>query len=802
MKYEALISQMTLAEKCSLLSGGTQFTTKSLERLGIPSIYLSDGPHGIRKQAGSADHLGINPSISATCYPVAATVANSWDTDLAEQIGEHLGTEAAAQGVSILLGPGLNIKRNPLCGRNFEYFSEDPYISGKMAAAYVKGIQKKGISACPKHYAVNSQETFRMANSSVLDERTLREIYLTGFEIAVKEAKPKTIMTSYNQVNDEYSNDSEKLLQDILVDQWNFDGLIVTDWGGSNDRVQGLIAGNHLEMPETKGNSDRECIKAVQTGVIPESLVDQRVDELLRVWMDVALPAENGDFDVEAHHQFAREAAEQSIVLLKNENNILPLPADTKVAIVGDFASHPRYQGAGSSLVNSTKVDTAVDWVSQAELSYCGFAQGFDRKGRADEALQQEAVELAKTADVVLYYMGLDEVSETEGLDRTHMKLHDNQIDLLKALSAVNQNIIVVLSAGSVIEISWDEYAKAIVHGYLGGQAGAGAMVNVLTGKVNPSGKLAESYPLKYDDVPSANIYPGKQRTCEYREGLYVGYRYYDTAKVPVKYPFGYGLSYTEFEYSDVQVTDYSVVFTITNKGSIAGAEIAQLYIASKNTEIFSPEKELKGFTKVYLEAGESRQVKIVFDDKSFRYFNIKTNQFEVLGGEYEILIGASSKDIRLRDSVVKEGTHAALPYHKNELIHYWSGAVRHISDQEFAVLLGHSIPPSNWDEDASIDKNQPIANMRYAKNPLARFAYKVINYLKERAEKKGKPDLNILFIYNMPFRGIAKMMGGMVDMSMVDAILVMVNGQFFKGAGQLLKAYRNMRREQKGGIS
>jgi beta-glucosidase len=801
VKHKTLISQMTLEEKCSLLSGKTQFTTKALERLGIRSIYLSDGPHGVRKQAGSTDHLGINPSLPATCYPVAATMANSWDTALAEEIGEYLGTEAASQGVSVLLGPGLNIKRNPLCGRNFEYFSEDPYVSGKMAAAYIRGIQKKGISACPKHFAVNSQETFRMANSSILDDRTLHEIYLTGFEIAVEEGKPKSIMTSYNQVNDEYANDSEKLLNDILVKQWKFDGFVVTDWGGSNDRVQGLIAGSHLEMPATKGNSDRECIKAVQEGRIPESLVDKRVDELLSVWMDIMLPEENQPFNEEEHHAFAQKAAEQSIVLMKNEENILPLQAGTRVAVIGDFASRPRYQGAGSSLVNSTKIDIPTEKISQSELSYIGYAQGFNRNGVPDREKMQEAVELSKRAEVILYYMGLDEMAETEGLDRAHMKLHENQIQLLEAMAAVNKNIVVILSAGSVIEMSWDGLAKAVVHGYLSGQAGAGAMVNVLTGKVNPSGKLAETYPVKYEDVPSADFYPGEQRTSEYREGLYVGYRYYDKAGVEVKYPFGYGLSYTEFEYEALEVKEQSVSVTVKNIGSVSGAEVIQLYVASKNKEVFSPEKELKGFQKVFLKAGESVQVEIPLDNKAFRYFNVKTNQYEILGGEYEILIGASSKDVKLKASIVKEGTKAENPYDEKELQSYWSGQVRSVSDKQFAALLGHRIPPHEWDSNALIDKNQPIAYMKYSKNLIVRLVYKVIDHLKTKAEKKGKPDLNILFIYNMPFRGIATMMGGMVDMNMVDAILTIVNGRFFKGLGQLWKSYRSMKRGQKEGI-
>lgn len=801
MKYQTLISQMTLEEKCSLLSGGTQFTTKSLKRLGIHPIFLSDGPHGVRKQAGSADHLGLNPSLPATCYPVASTVANSWDITLAEQIGEHLGEESVSQGVSVLLGPGLNIKRNPLCGRNFEYFSEDPYLAGKLAAAYIRGIQSKGISACPKHFAVNSQETFRMANNSVVDERTLHEIYLTGFEIAVKEGHPKSIMSSYNMVNDEYANDSKTLLQDILVDEWGFDGMVVTDWGGSNDRVQGLIAGNHLEMPATKGNSDREIVKAVKAGRISEDLVDQRLDELLKVWLEVALPEENKDFDHAAHHSFARKAAEQSIVLLKNEENILPLKEGTKVAVIGDFAGTPRYQGAGSSLVNSTKVDIAVEELKKSKLDVIGFEQGFVRSGERNDELAEQAARLAKKADVVLYYMGLDEVAETEGMDRKSMRLHHIQIEVLEKLAAVNSNIVVVLSAGSSVEMQWDEMTKAVVHGYLGGQAGAGAMVNVLTGEVNPSGKLAETYALSYEDIPNGAEYPSTKQTSEYREGIYVGYRYFDKVKKEVKYPFGHGLSYTTFKYSDMNVTDQTVSFTVTNTGSMAGAEIAQLYVSCKNESVFFPVKELKGFKKVWLNPGESTKVEITFDDKTFRYYNVSTKQFEILGGEYEIMAASSSRDVRLTTSIQMEGTNAELPYDKEALPNYFSGNVDQVSFDEFKKLLGRPVPLSTWNPKLDIERNHPIASIEYAKNPIARLVYKYLNSMIKKSEKKGKPDLNILFIYNMPFRGISKMMGGMIDIHMVDAILVMVNGHFFKGCGQLLKAYASMRKEQKEGI-
>lgn len=802
MKYQNLISQMSLAEKCSLLSGGTQFMTKSLSRLGIKPFFLSDGPHGVRKQAGAADHLGLNPSLPATCYPVAAAIANSWDTGLAEQVGEHLGTEAVSQGVSVLLGPGLNIKRNPLCGRNFEYFSEDPFLSGKMAAAYIRGIQSKGAAACPKHFAVNSQETFRMASDSIVDERTLREIYLTGFEIAVQEGKPKCLMSSYNLVNGEYANDSKRLLDDILRREWGFDGMVVTDWGGSNDRVAGLMAGNHLEMPATKGNSDREVAAAVRDGRLSEALLDERLDELLSVWMEIVLPEDNPPFSVEEHHNFARKAAGQSIVLLKNEDHILPLSPNTTVAVIGDFAKTPRYQGAGSSLVNCTRLDTPLTMLEDSDLSCIGFAPGFERDGSSNQQKQAEAVTLAKQAQAVLLYLGLDEIAETEGMDRSGMKLHDNQLSLLKAVSQVNSQVVVILSAGSSIEMNWDSDAKAIVHGYLGGQAGAGAMADVLTGVINPSGKLAETYPFVYGDVPNAAEFPSHQRTSQYREAIYVGYRYYDKTRTAVKYPFGYGLSYTSFTYQDLAVTEQGVTFTLTNSGTAAGAEIAQLYVAAPAGELFAAEKELKGFAKCYLRPGESRIIAIPFDNKTFRYYNVATGQYEVSGGPYRIMIGASSLDIRLCTIHHKTGTGAAIPYEKAKLPSYYSGNINQVSDSEFAALLGHKLPAAKWNADADLDRNQPIACLCHARSPLARLVFKVINHQRLKAEKRGKPDLNILFIYNMPFRGIAKMMGGMVDMRMVDAVLIIVNGHFFKGCGQLFRSWRQMRKEQRKGIT
>lgn len=791
MNYKEIISNMTLEEKCSLLSGEGNFTTKAVERLGIPRMFLADGPHGLRKQAGAADHLGLNASLPATCFPTSATVANSWDEELGEELGRMLGEEAAAQGISVLLGPGLNIKRSPLCGRSFEYFSEDPFLAGKMAAAYIRGIQSNGVAACPKHFAANSQETLRMHNDSVMDERTFREIYLTGFEIAVKEGRPLALMTAYNRINGIYANEDKRLLQQILKDEWGFSGMVVTDWGGSNDRVDGLIAGNHLEMPATDGNSDRELIAAVRDGRLSENLVDQRLEEYLRVLFATVIPENTPDFDKEVHHAFARKAAEQSAVLLKNDEGLLPLKTGTRVAVIGDFAAKLRYQGAGSSLVNPTRLDDQLTALASEGLVVVGFESGFLRNGGEDEAGKYAAVELAKKAEVVLFYMGLDELSETEGMDRSHMRIHSNQVDVLKAVSEVNPNVVAVFSGGAPFEMPWWDCLKAAVHGYLSGQAAAGAIARIVTGAVNPSGKLAETWPLSYEDTPAYRYFPGAEQTSEYREGIYIGYRYYRTAEVPVRFPFGFGLSFTTFAYSDLSADEKSVSVTVTNTGAVAGSEIVQVYISCIDSALFRPEEELKAFIKVRLEPGESKTVTLPLDDKTYRYFNISTGRYETEGGIYEIRVGASSADIRLRAEVQVQGSEAPLQYSSKQLPSYYSGKISDVSTLEFEALLGFHVPEARWDRTKPLGRNDTVSQLCYAKSPIARLVYHIITRRKTRLEHKGTPDLNILFIYNIPFRGIAKMMGGAVDMAMVDALLEIVNGSFFRGTAHLIAAAR-----------
>ena len=789
---ELLLKKLTLEEKCALLSGAETFKTRGMPQHGIPQIWLSDGPHGLRKQAGESDHLGLNPSVPATCFPTASAVANSWDAALGEEIGAALGEEAAAQEVSVVLGPGLNMKRNPLCGRSFEYFSEDPYLAGKLAAGYIRGIQSKGVAACPKHFAVNSQETRRMASDSIVDERTLREIYLTGFEIAVKEGHPRSIMSSYNLVNGTYANENKHLLMEILRGEWGFDGAVITDWGGSNDHALGVKNGSTLEMPAPGGDSVRELLAAVESGKISESDIDARLSELLPLVFDTkaALDAAPREFDAAAHHALARRAAAESLVLLKNEGSLLPLAAGSKVAVIGDFAKNPRYQGAGSSMVNSTQVDVLLDKLIDSELNVIGYQQGFDRHGKPDAALQKSACELATQADTVILCMGLDEIAESEGLDRSNLRLAQNQVDLLQAVAAVNPKIVVVLYSGSVVETPWLDNCQALLYAALGGQAGAGAVADALTGKVNPCGKLAETWPLTYADIPSAADFATRRKTVEYREGLYIGYRYFTTAEKAVRFPFGYGMSYTTFAYSDMAADEQGVSLTVTNTGSVAGTEIVQLYVAKKNSELFRPAKELKGFARVTLAPGEKQRITIMLDDKAFRFWNVKANRWEIEGGEYELLVGASVEDIRLCEKISVHGTAAVHPYEDRDLDCYYKGNVLHVSDADFEKLLGHPIPNGK----TKIDRNLTLGELNHARSPLGWLVWLVLTILLDVSYKRGKPDLNILFQYNMPLRALAKMTNGAISMGMVDGIVMELQGFWILGLVRVIyEAIKNV---------
>lgn len=847
------IDKMTIEEKAGLLSGRDIWSTKPVARLGIPAVFLADGPHGLRRQTGAADHLGLNASLPATCFPTASAIACSWNTRLCEEIGELLGEEAAAQGVDVLLGPSMNIKRFPLCGRNFEYFSEDPYLTGKLGAAYVRGIQKNGTAACPKHFAANNRESMRMVSDSIVDERALREIYLTGFEIAVKESRPRAVMSSYNRINGVYANENRHLLTDILREEWGFDGAVITDWGGSNDHIEGVLAGSSLEMPGTAGDSDRQLVRAVREGRLAEEILDERADEVLRLARNGGEPGQGGnpgdsgepghggaDF-VMAHHLAAARAAEESIVLLKNDGRILPLGADKRVGIIGEFAEIPRYQGAGSSVVNTTKLETTLELVKNFPLQTAGYARGFRRNQKPDEKLIREAVALAADVDVALLFIGLDEAGESEGLDRTHLRLPEGQLQLLQAVAEVNKNVIAVLSAGSVLEMPWIGQCRALLHGGLGGQAQASAMLKAITGQINPGGKLAETYPLTCEDAPACRYWTENAEKNEYRESLYVGYRYYETAGVPVRFPFGFGLSYTAFTYGHLEITEGGVRFTLRNAGDRDGAEVAQLYVGGPAGKAFRPARELKGFAKVFLKAGEKREVWIPFDEMTFRFYDVGERKWDREPGAYDIMVGSSVSDIRLRGTLKLPeeperaekigpagGTAEETVWETAEktagetagkstgestgkdLPSYHSGNVTNVSEEEFAALLGAGTESRDSPKDEKLQKhaesgryvtlgmNDALCKMCHARSWLARMAYRILRKRKERSERREIPDLNILFVYALPFRGIAKMMNGMVSMEMAEAVLVIVNGHFFRGMGALIRGYVRNRKDKR----
>lgn len=789
LKNKSIIEKMSLKEKALLLSGKGMWRTQEFPEYGIPEFLLSDGPHGMRTQEGKGDWLGINKSKPATCFPTAATIANSWDRKLAKEVAEALGEEAAAFGVDMILGPGLNIKRSPLCGRNFEYFSEDPYLSGEMAAAYVEGIQRKGVAACPKHFAVNSQELRRMANNSVVDERTLREIYTAAFETVVRKAKPKAVMSSYNQVNGVYANESEYLLEHLLRETFGFDGMVVSDWGASNDHTEGVRCGSNLEMPGNSGTTAKELIRAVKAGKIEESVLDERIDEILKNLLPVHEHIKQGKktFDPEEHHRLAGRAAAESIVLLKNEDRILPLSKQTRVAVIGEFAEKARYQGAGSSLVNATKEENLMDLIGTCGFAEVVYESGYHRNEKTDPKLMERAVEAARNADIVLLCAGLDEASESEGMDRTHMRMPQNQLELIDAAAAVNPNLIVVLSAGSVVEMPWIRKAKAVVHGYLSGQAGASAMLDVLTGRKNPSGKLNETYPVHYADTPAYTYYPGEERNSEYREGLYVGYRYYDTVKKEVLFPFGFGLSYTQFQYSGLQINEKEAAFCITNTGDRAGAEIAQLYIGKEKREVFGPAHELKGFAKVFLEPGETRKVVIPFEEGTFAYFNIQTERWETEEGNYKVCIGKNSREIVLEGTLYQKGTGAKNPYAGKVLLDYETGHIENIPDKEYRELLGHEIPDGSWK--GELEKNDAFCQLYYARGIVGRLIYRILDKMMKNSEEKGEANLDILFFYNMPFRGLVNTTHGIFTEGMVDGFVKIVNGHLLTGLGRMISA-------------
>ncbi|MBM0065542.1 glycoside hydrolase family 3 C-terminal domain-containing protein [Alkalicoccobacillus gibsonii] len=654
------LNELTIEEKAELCSGKDFWTTQAVERLGIPSIMMTDGPHGLRKQAGESDHLGLNESVPATCFPSAVGLASTWNRDLIYDVGVALGKEARKEGVSVLLGPGANIKRSPLCGRNFEYFSEDPYVSAQLAAAHIKGVQSEGVGASLKHFAVNNQEHRRMSVDAIVDERTLREIYLASFEGAVKEAQPWTVMCSYNLVNGEYASEHKRLLTTILRDEWGFDGLVVSDWGAVNERAAGVGAGMDLEMPTSNGVGTQKILDAIEKGELDEQALDRAVTRILDLVIKSTSQKDLTDVDMDAQHQLARKVAREAVVLLKNESQLLPLEKSQRVAVLGELAKKPRYQGGGSSHINPYQLDHAYDELARFADSV-SYAQGYDlEKDKVDDQLIHEATECARNSEVAVLFVGLPDRYESEGFDRNHMSLPTNHEALIRSVLDAQPNTIVILSNGSPVEMPWVDDVPAIIEGYLGGQAGGGAVADILYGVESPSGKLAETFPVRVEDNPSYLYFPGEGDRVEYREGIFVGYRYYDTKKVKPLFPFGHGLSYTTFSYENMTVSSrelnesdkVTVTIQIKNTGSVKGKEIVQLYVHDKHSSVVRPEKELKAFDKVELEPGETKEVHLELDRRAFAYYNTDKEDWSVESGEFELRVGPSSADIALTETI------------------------------------------------------------------------------------------------------------------------------------------------------
>lgn len=784
MNRKELIAQMTLEEKIDLCSGADFWHLKGIERLGIPSVMVSDGPHGLRKQAEKSDNLGINDSIQAVCFPTAVGTASSFDRALLRRLGETLGEECQAEHVAILLGPAVNIKRSPLCGRNFEYFSEDPYLAGEMAASYINGVQSKHVGTSIKHFAVNNQERRRMTVSAVTDERTLREIYFPAFETAVKQAQPWSIMCSYNRINGVYSSENEWLLDQVLRKDWGFQGFVMTDWGAANDRVAGIKAGLELEMPASGGVNSARIRKGFQEGRIDEATLDRAVDRILEI---VLRYAENRDetavFDRAADHEKARQAALETMVLLKN-NGALPLRRDQKIAFIGGFAEKPRYQGGGSSHINAYRVVGALEAVrGRADVTY---AKGFDIEGDTlDETLLREAVAAAKAAEVAVIFAGLPDSFESEGFDRKHLNLPRCQNRVIEAVCRAQPNTVVVLHNGSPVLMPWLSQVNAVLESYLGGEAVGQAQADLLFGEANPCAKLAETFPLSLDDTPCANYFPGGPLTVEYREGIYVGYRYYDKAEKEVLFPFGHGLSYTQFAYSDLKLdktrfkaeNGLTLSFKIHNTGERDGAEIAQVYVADVESSVFKAPKELKGFEKVFLKAGEEKTVEITLDERAFAYYSVAEQAWKVESGKYQILVGASSRDIRLTGSAQVLGVAAPKgePEAKKRMPTYYGGHFDRIPDAEFEALIGHPIPRSWRDPSRPFTRDNTIDD---AKN--TRWGRRIMKLIRKFVKMDGisTDEMAVAMIAEMPIHNLSTMSQGAVTQEMEEAIVMLFNDE------------------------
>lgn len=788
MKHPDIVNKMSLAQKAAFVSGYDYWHLEESAELGLPKIMVTDGPHGLRKQnpdKKASGGIGLGNSVPATCFPPAATSSCSWDPDLLTEVGAALAEECLAEQVSVVLGPGVNIKRSPVCGRNFEYFSEDPYLAGKCAAGLIRGVQSKGVGTSVKHFACNSQEAFRMVINEVVDERALRELYLTAFEIAVKEGHPWTIMNSYNRVNGVYSSQNEHLQQEILRKEWGFDGLIVTDWGSSVDRIPGLKNGTDLEMPSSGDLNAKKIVAAVEKGELDENILNERVDTVVDLILK-SKPAleKKHTYDAKAHHAIAQKMAENSMVLLKNDDGILPLKKGQKVAVIGEMAASPRFQGAGSSVINPTRLDNALDCLKEAGVDLV-YAKGYDKtKDEEDDALFTEAKNAAKNADLALVFVGLTEAFEGEGYDRVDTEMPKSHNALVTAIAKENPNTVVVLSGGSVISMPWIHEVKGLLNAGLGGQATGSAVANILTGKVNPSGKTSETYPLSFKDNPTYGNYPGGPVTSEHRESVYLGYRYYDTAKKEVLFPFGFGLSYTSFAYSDLQVSqkewkdgdEITLTFKVKNTGSIDGAEIAQVYIHDKESTIFRPEKELKAFQKVFLKAGEEKEIQLTLGKRAFAFFNTKVNDWTVESGDFDILVASSSRDIKLTASVTAVTAAVEMPdYHKTAPA-YYTADLANMKGAQFEAVYGQKLPNPEPDKNKKIDIYCCLNDARHTKwgGKICHLIESLMSKMGSDANGDGK--MLAAMATQIPIRNFIAMSMGVFSPEMAEGLLMILN--------------------------
>lgn len=801
MKHSEIVGKMSLEQKASFVSGSDYWHLEEDASLGLPRICITDGPHGLRKAKGKdyvpeegeakTGGIGLGNSVPATCFPPAATSSCSWDEELLFAEGEAMAEECLKEKVSVILGPGTNIKRSPTCGRNFEYFSEDPILAGKCSAAVVNGIQSKGVGTSLKHFACNSQEAFRMVLNEVIDERAMRELYFPAFEIAVKESQPWTVMNSYNRINGVYASQNEWLQQQVLRKEWGFRGLLVTDWGASVDRVDGVKAGTDLEMPTSGKLNAAKIVAAVKDGTLDETILDERVDAVVDLILK-SKPAleKTHTYDKMAHHKVAQKVAEGSMVLLKNDENILPLKAGQKVAVIGEMAKAPRFQGAGSSVINPTMLSNAYDELvaNGVDVTY---SQGYyktaptkkEKNSRlSEDRLLSQAVEAAKKADVAVVFVGLTEDFEGEGYDRETIEMPANHNRLVSAVAQANANTVVVLAGGSVVLMPWLSEVKGLLNSGLGGQAGGIAVANILTGKVNPSGKTSETYPTSFDVNPTYGNYPGGPVTSEHREGIYIGYRYYDTAKLDVVFPFGFGLSYTTFEYSDLKLSADSikdtdtltVSFKVKNTGDVAGAEIAQVYVADKNSTIFRPEKELKAFKKVFLEAGEEKEVTVELSKRAFAFYNVNINDWCVESGEFDIMVAASSRDVKLSAVVNVEAPACDIPDYRATAPAYYDD-ITNISRDDFAAVYG-TLPSPEIDVNKKIDKYCCLNDARHTKwgGRLCNLITKIMSGMGSAENGDGK--MLAAMATQIPIRNFVQMSMGAFSEQQAEGLLMMLN--------------------------